>query len=68
MTRCRICTANDREALIEDMARAMWDSQESTNPDDEWQPWDKAPPYWHGLMRSYATDCLKQIEKMATSA
>jgi len=65
MTRCRICTANDREALTEDMAQAMWESQKSTNPDNEWQPWDKAPPYWHGLMRQYAAECLKEIEKMA---
>lgn len=38
---CRICTANDEEALVEQMAEAMWQTQSSTNPDDEWRPWGR---------------------------
>jgi hypothetical protein len=67
MTRCRICTANDREALVEDMAKAMWDTQSSTNPDDEWRPWDRAGPYWQRVMRQYAAACLEAIERVAIS-
>lgn len=51
---CRICSANDRDALIEDMARAMWDTQASTNTDDEWRPWERAGPYWQRIMRQFA--------------
>jgi len=54
MSGCRICTANDRAALVEDVARAMWDTQKSTSPVDEWRPWDQAGPYWHTMMRRFA--------------
>lgn len=58
MSRCRICGANDREALIEDMARAMWDTQKKTSKHDEWQPWDQAGLYWQTIMRQFAAATL----------
>ena len=53
MSRCRICSANDRERLIEDMAREMWNTQKSTDPADEWQPWEKAGLYWQTITREH---------------
>lgn len=28
MTRCRLCTSNDDQAVIEHLAKAMWDSRQ----------------------------------------
>ncbi|EJL33744.1 hypothetical protein [Novosphingobium sp. AP12] len=33
--RSRICTANDEEGLVEEMADAMWLTQSSSNKDDD---------------------------------
>ena len=62
MGRCRICKANDREALVNDVARAMWETQSSTNPDDEWRPWDRAGPYWQRIMREFANATVKVLK------
>lgn len=54
---CRICTANDEEALIEDLARAMW---ESTRERDElierFVPWEDASIMWQTRFRAWARD------------
>jgi len=63
MSRCRICSANDRERLIEDMAREMWNTQKSTDPADEWQPWEKAGLYWQTVMRRFAEANLRAITR-----
>jgi len=61
MSRCRICSANDEDALIEDVARAMWDTQKSSNPDDEWRPWERAGPYWQNIMLQFAAATMKTL-------
>ena len=61
MSRCRICSANDREQLIEDMARSMWDTQKRSDPADEWQPWEQAGLYWQTIMRQFAEATLGAI-------
>lgn len=63
MTRCRICTVNDDEALIEQMAEAMWLTQETRDPDNEWRPWDHAGPYWQRVMLDYARASLTVIRR-----
>lgn len=60
---CRICTANDEEALIEQVAEAMWLTQSSTDPDDEWRPWGQAGPYWQRIMREFATASLRVLRR-----
>ena len=65
---CRICTANDEEALIEQMAEAMWLTQETRDPDNEWRPWDQAGPYWQRGMLDYARASLKVIRRDFTSS
>lgn len=63
MSRCRICSANDEAALVEQMAEAMWLTQESTTLDDEWRPWERAGPYWQRVMREFAFASLKVLRK-----
>ena len=58
---CRICSANDEEALLEQMAEAMWSTQVSSNPDDEWQPWSQAGGYWQTIMRDFARASLRVL-------
>lgn len=60
---CRICTANDEDALVEQMAEAMWMTQSSTNPDDEWRPWEPAGPYWQRIMRQFAAASLGVLRR-----
>lgn len=62
MSRCRICSANDRQQLIEDMAREMWLTQESSDKGDEWRPWENAGPYWQTIMRQFAAATLRVID------
>lgn len=61
MSRCRICSANDETALVEQMAEAMWLTQETRDPDNEWQPWDQAGPYWQRVMREFAAASLNVL-------
>ncbi|MBB4859603.1 hypothetical protein HNO88_002932 [Novosphingobium chloroacetimidivorans] len=61
MSRCRICTSNDIEALVEEVAEAMWLTQETADPANEWRPWEKAGPYWQRIMREYANATVKVL-------
>ena len=54
-----MCSANDREQLIEDMAREMWETQKASDPAGEWQPWEKAGPYWQTMMLQFADASLR---------
>ena len=63
MSRCRICSANDEAALVEDMAGAMWLTQECSSLDDEWRPWAQAGPYWQRVMREFAAASLKVLRR-----
>lgn len=49
--RCRLCTANDREALIEHLAEQFWESQRGGM--DDW-PWADAGEYWQPKYRRFA--------------
>lgn len=50
--RCRICTSNDEDALIDHIAEAIWESRRHGSLDD--QPWSKVHPYWYKEMRQLA--------------
>ena len=63
MKRCRICTANDREALINQMAQEMWNTQASSDQDDEWRTWEDAGSYWQLTMRKFAEATLLVLER-----
>ena len=52
---CRICTTNDREALIEELAIGMWAKCEVRHLPSDWcEEWEKAGSYWQHIFRQYA--------------
>lgn len=60
---CRLCTANDREALIEELAQGMWKACESQDDVTDYKEWDAAGIYWQHMFREYAEaflDVLRQ--------
>ena len=61
MSRCRLCSSNDVETLVEEVAEAMWLTQISTDPADEWRPWEKAGPYWQRIMREFANATVRTL-------
>ena len=58
MTRCRLCTTNDREALAERLAEEMWESRRDREADP---PWKNAGVYWQTAMRQFANATLKML-------
>lgn len=63
MSRCRICTANDEEALGEGVARAMWKTHETRDPYSDWQAWKRAGSYWQRIMRDVAVPTIAVLRK-----
>ncbi|KZE16239.1 hypothetical protein [Sphingomonas hankookensis] len=57
---CRLCTANDRDALIEFLAEKLWDSRmgEFETP----TPWSEAGPTWQGKFREMAVSAALALE------
>jgi hypothetical protein len=49
---CRICTANDEDALIDEIAAEIWAS--SCDPEIDDRDWEQAGPNWHAAMRRHA--------------
>lgn len=60
MTRCRLCTTNDREGLIEQLAEEMWESRLDREMDGAWAG---AGDYWHITMRQFAEAALRMLER-----
>lgn len=65
-SRCRICTANDREALIDDLARALWDSRRGGTLDDV--PLDQAGPHWQRVFQEFAVSAIDLLDPVGTGA
>jgi hypothetical protein len=51
--RCRICTSNDRDGLVEHFAEQLWESRRHGSPDD--RDWLNAGGYWQTIYRELAT-------------
>lgn len=49
MARCRLCTSNDDQALIEHLAKFMWDSRQGEF--EVATPWERAGPTWQAKFR-----------------
>ena len=47
--RCRLCTANDPDGVVEHLAEEPWESRWRGSLDDV--PWAEAGGYWQRLMR-----------------
>jgi hypothetical protein len=52
MARCRLCTSNDDDAVIEHLAEKMWDSR--IDYFEERTPWSKAGETWQSAFREMA--------------
>jgi len=50
MTRCRLCSTNDVEGLIDEVAQAMW----ASFPSDVAGTWEDATGYWQHVMLQHA--------------
>ena len=57
--RCRLCTANDTEALIEQLAGELWESQRGGTFDD-W-PWAETSEYWKRAFRLFAKAAVESL-------
>lgn len=49
MARCLLCTSNDEQAVIEHLAKAMWDSRQGEF--EVATPWEDAGPTWQWKFR-----------------
>ena len=57
--RCRLCTANDLEALTEELAAELWESRRHGTLDD-W-PWADAGPMWQRVFRDFAGTAVEVL-------
>lgn len=57
--RCRVCTTNDREALIEQVAADLWESRRHGTLDDF--PWEKAGGYWQRIYRELGETAVDSL-------
>ncbi|UAK25887.1 hypothetical protein [Sphingomonas nostoxanthinifaciens] len=55
--RCRLCTANDREAVIEKLAADMWCSRIDI-------PWDEAGIMWQKAFRQMAEAAVRSLQQI----
>jgi hypothetical protein len=60
MLRCRLCTTNDRDGLVEQLAAEMYASRSEQGIDP---PWERAGEYWQRAMRQFAEATLKMLER-----
>ena len=57
--RCRLCTANDMDAVVEHLAEQLWESRRHGTLDD-W-PWAQAGDYWQRIFREFATTAVASL-------
>lgn len=51
---CLICTANDVDALADQLAKGIWERRRGSGA-VETVPWEDAPEYWRRTFREHAT-------------
>ena len=59
MERCRLCTTNDVEGLIEEIAQELW----ASFPKDVAGTWADAEGYWQHVMRTHARVIVGLLHK-----
>ena len=57
--RCRLCTTNDRDGLVEQLAAEMWDRHRDR---ELMGSWEEASEHWHRTMRDFARATLDMLE------
>lgn len=58
--RCRLCTANDVDGLIERLAEELWDSRRYGTLDD--RPWAQAGEYWQRTFRELTETVVASLQ------
>uniref|UniRef100_UPI0035CA02FD hypothetical protein n=1 Tax=uncultured Sphingomonas sp. TaxID=158754 RepID=UPI0035CA02FD len=56
---CRLCAANDLDALTEELAAELWESRRHGTLDD-W-PWEDASPMWKEIFRGFAATAVEVL-------
>lgn len=56
--RCRLCTTNDRESLVEDLAERLWNARRDSAIDPSWV---NAGPYWQQAIRLFASETILML-------
>jgi len=62
MARCRLCTSNDRDALILSVAQDLWASVAPDEPMTMTMTWERAD-YWRPIYLSLATRAVESLER-----
>ena len=57
--RCRLCTANDMDAVIERLACDLWESRRGGTFDD-W-PWAETSEFWKRTFRDFARTAVESL-------
>ncbi|WCM29174.1 hypothetical protein NDN01_09935 [Sphingomonas sp. QA11] len=57
--RCRLCSANDIDAVIEQTAADLWESRRHGTLDDV--PWAQAGEYWQRIFRELAETAARSL-------
>ncbi|WP_070152637.1 hypothetical protein [Sphingobium phenoxybenzoativorans] len=63
MTRCRLCSTNDIDGLVEEVAQALW----ASFPRDVAGTWEDAKGYWQHVMRGHARLTINLLRDSHTS-
>lgn len=63
--RCALCTVNDRDALIERLAAALWERRRHGTLDD--RPWAEAGYYWQTIFREFAVEAIEELRSFPAS-
>ena len=58
--RCRLCAANDVDALIEELAAELWEGRRHGTLDDF--PWERAGPMWQRTFRDFAQTAIDVLD------
>lgn len=58
--RCRLCTANDKEALIEELAAEMWNLRRDYHNDPAWED---CGSYWQEVFRGFACATVALLDQ-----
>ena len=54
--RCRLCTANDQDALVEQLAADLWRTRDG-------QPWAEVSDQWRHVFRQFATAAIDTMRR-----
>ena len=58
--RCRLCTANDRDSLVDQVAKSLWESRRHGTADDH--PFAEAGEYWQRVFRELAETAIDTLK------